>query len=64
MALQVTSDKQGTGVKQISDFVFHQGDEWARHPSSDTWDLRVKTVVVIAGVVPVGHLFSIDSSFF
>jgi hypothetical protein len=61
MALQVTSDKQGTGVKQISDFVFLQGDGQARLHWSDTCYLRVETVVLIAGVVPVGHSFSMDS---
>jgi hypothetical protein len=59
MALRVTSDKQGTGVKQISDF--HQGNRWARHPCSETWDLRVEKAVVIGGVVPVSHSFSMDS---
>ena len=61
MALRVTSDKQGTGVKHISDFVFHQGHGWARLPCSDTWDLRVETVLVIGGVAPLRHSFSIDS---
>jgi hypothetical protein len=60
MALRVTSDKQGTGVKHISDFVFHQGHGWARLPCSDTWDLRVETVLVIGGVAPLRHSFSID----